>query len=86
MVGTHSLDEGLLVVIGSLHKIVTGQVILTSNLGRVELDVVRSAGSLVNTAAFNSLDEDLVINLELNNLIDALALSSHHRVELQPER
>ena len=82
VVGAHSLDEGLLVVIRSLDESITGLVVLALNLGRVELDVVRSAGSLVNTAAFNSLDEDLVINLELNNLIDALALSSHHRVEL----
>jgi len=79
--GLEAGTEGVLVVIRALDEGLTSDVVLALNLGGVELDVVAAAGSLVDTAAGDALDKNLVVNLEVDNVIDLLALLGKNLVE-----
>lgn len=59
--------ECLGIVILSLNQVLARLVVLAFDLGWVEFDVVRSAGRRVNSAAFDTLDEDGVVEGELDD-------------------
>lgn len=74
--------QGLGVVVGSLDEGLTSDVIFALDLGWIELDVVGSSRCLVNPSTLDSLNEDLVINFEFNDLVDLAAGLAEHLVEL----
>ena len=82
VVGLHSLSQDLGVIVLALDKRLASEVVLALNLGWVELDVVRSATCGVNAATLNSLNKNVIVDLELNSLVDLLATRAEHAVEL----
>ena len=77
----HSLSEYLSIVILALDERLTSQVVLSLNLGWVELYVVASSTCRVNAASLNSLHEDIIIDLELDGLVDLLTARAKHAVK-----
>ena len=82
MVSIESLDEGLLGIISSLNQWLSSNVVNSILLWWVELHVIASAGCLVDSSSLDSLNEYIVINLELNNLVDFLSGRFEHGIEL----
>lgn len=93
MVSRQSLHKGRGGIVGTLHEGLTGLVILHGlrhglavgtelhALGRGKLDMVRPAGLLVNPAAADTLLQDLVGYLQLNDLGNGGTLLGEHLVE-----
>ena len=57
-------------------------IVLSCNLGWVEVDVVGSSTLLVNQSAGDSLDEKLVVNLQIDDFVDLNVLFVEHIVKL----
>ena len=55
---------------------------LSIDLWGIELQVVRSARSLVDSSSHNSLFQHLFIYIEFNHLIDSFARLLEHDIEL----
>ncbi len=81
VVGKHSFFESFLCVVLSLHQRFAGYVVFTLNLWWIKLSVVTTTTGCVDTAAFDPLDQDIVINLELKNLINLHLSGLEHLVE-----
>ena len=69
-------------VILSLHERLTREVILTRNLRRRKLGVVRSTARLVDPSSLHSLDQDFIRNFEIQNGVDGDALRAQHLIQL----
>jgi hypothetical protein len=82
VVGTETLAEGALVVVGSLDERFAGDVVDHVGLRGVEDLVVRAAGGGVHETASNTGDEELVGDLELDGVLKRLGLGLEHAVEL----
>lgn len=64
----------LLSVITTLDQGLTSDIVNTSNLGRVEPDVVRATRRRVDQAASDTLNQQLIVNVQVDNTIDGLTL------------
>ena len=82
MIASHALDEGLASVILTVHQRLTSDVVLALNLGRVERQVIRATGSLMDATSLDSLSEHVLVHVELENAVDIHVLALEHRVEL----
>lgn len=73
--------EGFGIVIWSLDEWLTSLIILTFNLWWIELHVVGSARGLVDPSALDTLDQDVILDLELQHLVDLLSSLFEHGIE-----
>ena len=82
MVGLHSAAEDFGVIVLALDEGFTSEIVMTLNLRGVELDMVGTTGGRVDTTALNTLNKDIVIDLELNSLVNDCLLLLEHAIEL----
>lgn len=82
VVGTETLAESALVVVGALNKRLAGDVVDHVGLRGVEDLVVRATGGGVDETASDTGDEKLVSDLELDGVLERLGLGLEHAVEL----
>jgi hypothetical protein len=82
VVGTETLAESALVVVGTLDERLAGHIVDHAGLGRVEDLVVRAAGGGVHEAASDAGNKKLVGDLELDGVLQRLRLALEHAVEL----
>jgi len=82
VVGTKTLAESALVVVGALDERLAGDVVDHVGLRGVEDLVVRAAGSGVHETASDAGDKELVGDLELDGVLERLRLGLEHAVEL----
>jgi hypothetical protein len=81
VVGSQTLLEGGLVVVGTLDEGLASDVVGHGLLGRVEDLVVRATGSGVDETAGDTRDEQLVVDAELNGVLERLLAGLEHVVE-----
>ena len=82
VVGTKTLAESALVVVGALDERLAGDVVDHVGLGGVEDLVVRAARGGVHETASDTGNEKLVGDLELDGVLERLGLGLQHAVEL----
>lgn len=82
VVGDETLLESLGVVVGALDEGLTGDVVLHGDLGGSELLVVGATGGDVDQATSDAGDEEVVIDGELDNGVQALLLVLQHGIQL----
>ena len=82
VVGTETLAESALVVVGALDERLAGDIVDHGGLRGVEDLVVRAAGGGVHETASDTGDEKLVGDLELDGVLERLGLCLEHAVEL----
>ena len=82
VVGTKTLAESALVVVGALDERLAGDVVNHVGLRGVEDLVVRAAGGGVHETASDTGDEKLVGDLELDGVLERLGLGLEHAVKL----
>ena len=73
--------ELVLGVVTSFDKGLAREIIDACDLGRVEKDIVTSSTGSVDQSSGDSLDENLVCDLEINDLVDTYALLGEQAVE-----
>jgi hypothetical protein len=82
VVGTETLAESALVVVGTLDERLAGHIVDHAGLRRVEDLVVRAAGGGVHKATGDTGNKKLVGDLELDGVLQRLVLGLEHAVEL----
>jgi hypothetical protein len=82
VVGTETLAESALVVVGALDEGLASNVVDHVGLRGVENLVVRAAGGGVHETTSDTGDEELVGDLELDGVLERLGLGLEHAVEL----
>lgn len=81
VVGLETLAEGLGVVVGALHEGLASDVVLHGLLGRVEGQVVGTAGSGVDETARDARNKERVVDLELDGVLQGEVALAEHGVE-----
>ena len=81
VVGSQALLKGIGVVVGSLDKRFTGDIVSHGVLRRVENLVVGAAGCRVNQTASDSGNKELIVNAELDGVLEGHLPRSKHLVE-----
>lgn len=81
MVGHQTLLEGVGVVVRTLDQRLASDVVLHVLLRRVEDLVVRAARGRVDQTTSNTVDQQLVVNLELNGIAKRRLALGKHRVQ-----
>ena len=82
VVGTETLAESALVVVGTLDQRLAGDIVDHGGLRGVEDLVVRATRCGVDEATGDTGDKELVGDLELNSVLEGLGLGLEHAVEL----
>ena len=73
--------ELVLGVVTSLDKGLAREIIDACDLGRVEIDIVTSSTASVDKSSGDSLDENLISDLQIDNLVDTDALLGKQTIE-----
>lgn len=81
VVCTQSLLEDLCIIVGSLDQRFARNIVLHRLLGRVEYFMVGSAGCGMNESTSDSLNEQLIINLQFDGVLQRLFRLLQHVVE-----
>jgi hypothetical protein len=82
VISWHSLFKDLSIVILSLDQWLSSDIINIINLGRVELNMIWSSTWWMDSSSFDSLNKNIIINLELKNSIDFLLFLAKHAIKL----
>ena len=82
VVGCHALSKCLPSVIFALHEWFSSHIIYTLDLRRIKRDMIRSAAGLMDPTTLNSLNEHLLVYLEIKDTIDVHTLRLEHGVKL----
>ncbi len=80
VVSLHALLKYFCVVIFALDQGFSSLIIDSCDFGWVELDVVGSPTGKVDSTPLNTLNKDIVIDLELNGLVDGSAFGLEHAI------
>jgi hypothetical protein len=75
--GSETGSKGFSGIIFTVHERLSGDIIDSFDLRRAGGQVVRATGSGVDSASFNSISEDLFINLKVEDFVDSLVARSH---------
>ena len=78
--GIESGSKGFSGVILAVHEGLSSDIVLALNLRRVGNQVVGASRSSVNSTSFNSVSEDCLVDLEVDDFVDSLAASFHHLI------
>lgn len=82
VVRLETLLESVGIVVRTLNKRLSGNVVLAGNLRGSKLDVVGAARGRVHKTASDTADQEVVLDLELDGVLDRLLASVKHLVQL----
>ena len=79
--GFKSGSKGFSGVILAVHERLSSDIVLALNLRRAGSQMVRASRGGVNSASYNSVTENFLVDLEVDDLVNSLATSFHHLIK-----